>query len=331
MHWLENAVGVIGLAGVVVALVIAARRGLLQPFGAYLAAHAPEMICGVPLLVIGLSPSAWGETWFALLAALFLFLVLICNPLRIWDRLLPPMSRALIAAGVLVALLSFTLADVDPMGQTYLFAIAAGLWAVALWRRRLWLGLYRVRQSPDVDRVLSHLSIEEDWEAGQAWEAYGCRETRALLHQSIEAECDEGKMHRTYMPVYLLGYLHGKAAEVRQTEKAQGQQANVKALERTVQEQQAQLTALKGELATAQRERDAAKKQASAEWAKAHNLEMRLESLQLDPAARDDAILAYVEAGHTYTEAGIKYGLTKPGAVSAAQRARKKREDKGNA
>ncbi len=331
MEILENAVGIIGLAGVVVALVIAARRGLLQPVGAYLAAHAPEMICGVPLLAIGLSPSAWGEAWFALLAALFLFLVLICNPLRIWDRLLPPRSRALIAAGVLVALLPFTLSDSEPLARAFLWAIAAGLVAVAFWRRALWLGIYRVRQSPDVDTVLAHLAYDGDWDAGRAWETHGCRETRALLHQTVEAECDEGKMHRTYMPVYLLGYLHGKAAEVRRAEKTQGQQANAAALERRCQEQEEQLTALKGELAAAQRERDAAKKQAGAEWAKAHNLEMRLESFQLDPAARDDAILAYYEAGHTYAEAGIKYGLTKAGAVSAAQRARKKREDKGNA
>ncbi|MCC8063699.1 MAG: hypothetical protein LIO70_01275 [Clostridiales bacterium] len=268
---------------------------------------------------------------YGILLAVLTMLVLLCNPLHIWDRLLPPRSRTLMAAGILIALLPAAYFGMMPEITALLWALAVGLWVVALWRRRLWLGLYRVRQSPDVDTVLAHLSHDGDWEAGRAWETYGCRETRALLHQAIEAECNEAQMHRTYMPVYLLGYLHGKAAEVRRAEKTQGQQANAAALERTVQEQQAQLTALKGELAAAQREAAKAKERASAEWAKAHNLEMRLEALQLDPAARDDAILAYYEAGHTYAEAGIKYGLTKAGAVSAAKRAREKREDGNHA
>ncbi|MCD8127737.1 MAG: hypothetical protein LUD82_09965 [Clostridiales bacterium] len=239
---------------------------------------------------------------------------------------MPPRSRALIAAGVLVALLPFTLSDSEPLARAFLWAIAAGLVAVAFWRRALWLGIWRVRQFPDIDTVLAHLSHDGDWEAGQAWETYGCRETRALLHQSIEAECDEGKMHRTYMPVYLLGYLHGKAAEVRQAEKAQGQQANVKALERTVQEQEEQLTALKGELAAAQRETAKAKEQASAEWAKAHNLEMRLEAFQLTGEERDAAILDAVERGASYSEAGKRYGLSKNAAVAAVKRAKAKEE-----
>ncbi|MCD8127738.1 MAG: hypothetical protein LUD82_09970 [Clostridiales bacterium] len=70
MRWLEIALCVIALVAVVAVLVIAAHRGLLQPFGAYLAAHAPELICGVPLLVIGLSPNDWGgqngsRCWYA--------------------------------------------------------------------------------------------------------------------------------------------------------------------------------------------------------------------------------------------------------------------------
>ncbi|MCC8065004.1 MAG: hypothetical protein LIO70_07965 [Clostridiales bacterium] len=309
---------------------------LVDRLGRWVTAYKPELFCAVPLaLIVGGGVYGTADTMqrdgLAVLIVLEVMVVIIANPFHCWDRLLPPRSRTLMAAGILIALLPVAYFGMMPEITALLWTLAVGLWVIALWRRRLWLGLYRVRQSPDVDTVLAHLSHDGDWEAGRAWETYGCRETRALLHQAIEAECNEAQMHRTYMPVYLLGYLHGKAAEVRRGEKAQGQQANAAALERTVQEQQAQLTALKGELAAAQRERDTAKKQASDYWARAHVLEMRLEALQLDPAARDDAILAYVEAGHTYTEAGIKYGLTKPGAVSAAKRAREKREDKGNA
>ncbi|MCD8008139.1 MAG: hypothetical protein LUF68_04285 [Clostridiales bacterium] len=44
-------------------------------------------------------------------------------------------------------------------------------------------------------------------------------------------------------------------------------------------------------------------------------------------AARDrDAILAYVNAGHSYMEAGVKYGLSKNAAVAAAKRAKAKED-----
>lgn len=296
----------------------------------YCAAYRAELFCaaGVAVLVLfGLCRAPW---WgYALALAVLAMLVLTCNPLHIWDGLLPPKARALMAAGILVALLPVSFDGVAPLAKAALWALAAGMEAVALWRRKLWMGLWRIRQSPDVDRVLAHLSHEGDWEAGRAWEQYGCRETRALLHQTLWAECSEQEMGRTYLPVYLLGYLHGSGAEQRRGRKAETDRAALEDQARTLRAKEEELAALRSDNAALAGELEQARYSAETYQARATLLEQRVQELQLDPEARDAAILAYVEAGHTYTEAGAKYGLTKAGAVSAARRARDKEANHG--
>ncbi|MCC8099766.1 MAG: hypothetical protein LIO78_06855 [Clostridiales bacterium] len=299
-----------------------AVQWLCGRLGRWVAAYRPELFCAVPLALLvlfGFYPAPWWA--YAVLLIVLALAVLLCNPFRLWDGLLPPRARLLMAAGLFVALLPVSFYGVDLRAKLVLWALAAGLWAVALWRRRLWLGLYRVRQSPDVDAVLAHLAHDGDWEAGRAWERFGCRETRALLHQSIAAECDEGQMHRTYMPVYLLGYLHGKAAEQHRQGEAAQSRAELKRQARQLEEQRAEIAGLKADNTALSRKLAQAEHSADESWARAHVLEGRLEELQLDPAARDAAVLAYVNAGHSYTEAGAKYGLSKSGAIAAKKRA----------
>lgn len=298
---------------------------MVDRLGRWVAAYKPELFCAVPLALLvlfGCYPAPWWA--YAVLLVILALTVLLCNPFRVWDGLLPPRTRVLMAAGVLVALLPVSFYGVAPLAKLVLWALAAGLWAVALWRRRLWLGLYRVRQSPDVDGVLAHLSHGGEWEAGRAWETYGCRETRALLHQSIEAECDEGQIHRTYMPVYLLGFLHGAAAEAGKSSKAEASREELKQQARQLEQQRAELAGLKADNADLARQLAQAKDSAADYKARAHRLELKLEEATLTPEQREAAILAYVEAGHSYAEAGERYGLSKSGAVAACKRARQK-------
>ncbi len=299
--------------------------------GRWIAEYKPELFCVVPLaLIVGGGVYGTAETmqWdaFALLIVLEVMVVIIANPFHCWDRLLPPRSRTLMAAGILIALLPVAYFGMMPEITLILWSLAVGLWVIALWRRRLWLGLYRVRQSPDVDRVLSHLSHDGDWQAGRAWEQYGCRETRALLHQTVEAECDEGKMHRTYMPVYLLGFLHGKAAEEAKGGKAEDSREALKQQAHQLEQQRAEIASLKADKADLANQLARAKWEVGSAEARAHALEGRLEDVTLTPQQRDAAVLAYVNAGHSYAEAGTKYGLSKSGAVAAYKRAKAQKE-----
>ncbi|MCD8085480.1 MAG: hypothetical protein LUF28_04000 [Clostridiales bacterium] len=252
--------------------------------------------------------------------------VLLCNPFHVWDRLLPPKTRLLMAAGLLIGLLPVSFYDVAPLAKAVLWALAVALWIVALWRRRPWLALYLVRQSAEVDTVLSHLSHAGDWEAGRAWEQYGCRETRALLHQTLWAICDENEMQRTYMPVYLLGYLHGRKTKRRQQDRAEAEQATIGRQAYQIRELETEIAGLKADNAALEAQLAQAKDSAHSYQGKATLLEHRLEETRLDPEERDAAILDYIEAGHSYADAGKKYGLSKSGAIAAAKRARAAKE-----
>lgn len=183
-----------------------ALQWLWDHLGAWAAAYRPELFCSVPLVLLVLFGFHAAPWWvYAVLLAVLAMMVIICNPFHVWDRVLPPKTRLFMAAGLLIGLLPVSFHSVAPLAKLVLWALAVGLWAVALWRRKLWLGLYLVRQSAEVDTVLSHLSHAGDWEAGRAWEQYGCRETRALLHQTLYAVCDETEMQRTICPCICWG------------------------------------------------------------------------------------------------------------------------------
>lgn len=302
-----------------------ALQWLCDRLRTWAAAYRPELFCVVPLALLvlfGLFSAPW---WgYAVLLAVLAMMVIICNPFHIWDRLLPPKTRLLMAAGLLIGLLPVSFHSVAPLAKLVLWGLAVGLWAVALWRRRMWLALWRIRQSPDVDTVLAHLSHDGDWQAGRAWEQYGCRETRALLHQTLWAECNEAEINRTYMPVYLLGYLHGSAARQASTRKAAAGKATLAEQTRQMQEMETELAALRADNAALEAQLAQAKDNTASYRAQCNALEQRISDMQMTTEERDAAILAYVEVGHSYTEAGAKYGLTKNGAVSAARRAKQK-------
>ncbi len=297
-------------------------QGLFDRLGAWAAAYRPELFCAVPLALLVLFGFYAAPWWaYAVVLAALTLTVLLCNPFHVWDRLLPPKTRLLMAAGLLIGLLPVSFYGVDPLAKLILWALAVGLWAVALWRRGPWLGLYLVRQSAEVDTVLAHLSHAGDWEAGLAWEQYGCRETRALLHQTLWAECNETEMGRTYMPVYLLGFLHGSAARQARNSKAAADKATQAKRAYRMQELETEVAELRADNAALEARLAQAKDSATAYQSRATLLERRLEDTHLDPAARDAAILDYVRQGHSYAEAGKKYGLSKSGAVAAYKRA----------
>ncbi|MCC8065240.1 MAG: hypothetical protein LIO70_09175 [Clostridiales bacterium] len=304
-----------------------ALQWLWDHLGAWAAAYRPELFCVVPLALLVLFGFCSTPWWaYAVVLIAMALTVLLCNPFHVWDRLLPPKTRLLMAAGVLIGLLPVSFYGVAPLAKLILLALAVGLWAVALWRRKLWLGLYLVQQSAEVNTVLSHLSHAGDWEAGRAWERYGCRETRALLHQTLYAVCDENEMQRTYMPVYLLGYLHGRKEAASQEKKAETEQATLDRQARLIQNQEEELESLKADNAFLEGQLAQAQNSAHSYQSKATLLERRLEETHLAPEERDAAILDYVEQGHSYADAGKKYGLSKSGALNAAKRARAAKE-----
>ncbi len=307
---------------------------VVDRLGRWVTAYKPELFCTVPLaLIVGGGVYGTAETmqWdvLALLIVLEVMVVIIANPFHCWDRLLAPRSRTLMAAGILIALLPVAYFGMMPEITVILWALAAGLWIVALWRRRLWLGLYRVKQSPDVDTVLSHLSHDRDWQAGRAWEQYGCRETRALLHQAVEAECTEGEMYRTYMPCYLLGFLHGAASVTSKTDNIKKLQTTIDNQAMHMKEQEAEIEKLKS---SNEYYREESQKYQNEAWQLsryAEQLKQKMNHMTLQQGDRDAAILAYIEAGHSQAEAGKEFGLSKSGVSVAVKRARQaEKQDK---
>ncbi len=287
-------------------------------------ARSDIIACGVPLLVLvvaGCQPESVHPVVVAACLVGELACVIWANPWGCLNRALAPLSRTLLLLSILLVALAAVMAVMDaPVVAVVLVALAAASCAVALWRRKAWLLAWQTKQSPEVDQVLAHLKHGGEWEPGTAWERDGCRQTRAMLHQALDMECNEAELDRAYKAVYLLAYLsgtEGKEAEVERLKKAlaeaeaaatkwESEAINWKSWAKYYQDAGNSVTHLEERLHEAEE--------------RAQNAERRAEDAEAEVAAwrpteaaesRDDAIRAYVQAGHSYQKAADKFGMSK--------------------
>ncbi|MCD7821776.1 MAG: hypothetical protein LUG64_06165 [Clostridiales bacterium] len=287
-------------------------------------ARADVIACGVPLavlLVAGCQPEGVHPALFVAALVGEVACVLWFDPWGCLDRCLAPLSRSLLLLGILLAAMAVLMAVMGaPAVSIVLLLLAVLSCAVALWRRKAWLLAWQVRQCPEVDTVLAHLSHGGEWEPGTAWDKDGCRQTRALLHQALGMSCNEDELCRAYKAVFLLAYLsgmEGREAEVERLKKELAEaEANAdqwhseairwKSVARYNQDAGNTLNRMKQELQEAiQRAQDAEQR---AEDAEAEAAAWRPEET---PESRDDAIRTYFEAGNSYQKTADKFGLSK--------------------
>lgn len=236
-----------------------------------------------------------------------------CNPLAVLSGLLPPKTRGCVIIAALLALCAFELPGVSLYLRCCLVLLAAMVAAVGLILRRRWLVEWSVLQSPKVDQTLAHLSGGGDWEAGKAWADHGCRETRSLLHQALNMECNEAELSRSYHAVYLLAYCEG---EKDAAERIAVVDAQLDAKQRVVNRQGQEL---RGYLELDQKYQDTMQ-----EVLELRETNKRLEHQMYyyrdlanqykpaeEPEDRDEAIRAFVQAGNSYQKAADKFGVSK--------------------
>ncbi len=280
-------------------------------------ARADVLACGVPLLALVVGGCQPGHIYPVLVAACLvgeLACVIWFNPWRCLDKCLAPLSRTLLLLSILLVALAAVMAVMGaPVVAAVLVALAVGCVAVALWRRKAWLLAWQIRQSPEVDAVLAHLSHGGEWEPGTAWEQDGCRQTRAMLHQALNVECDENELERLHKAVYLLAYLSGM----------EGREAEVERLKKAVSEAEAEAESWQtkaiikdnnaAELESARRRVEELTAELRAAKAEAQQYRQEAETWRPEEAegSKEAAVLAYLEQGHSYRETAAQFGLSK--------------------
>ncbi len=256
---------------------------------------------------------------YADLLALLFVVVLACNPFMMLSDMMAPVTRGMLILAVLLAVCGLQIPNVDLYARGCLELVAVDLVALAAYLRKRQLLSWQVKQSPEVDRVLSFLNHKGDFDAAQAWEEYGCRETRALLHQSIGMECPENLVDSVHKATYMLAFLHGRAW-AKKTIKALKKQIKdnktvIEAQKDTIQHTQSQYW----ELEAAKKEARDANAREKAIRAENDQLRAKLQEAiaELDKygptqeESREAEIARYVSNGHSYAEAAERFGVSK--------------------
>jgi len=302
----------------------------IDAVGDLLQAYAPEIVCCVPLFILFVLGANNAPIWAYILTLLLLVvLVIICNPFSVLNGFLAPQSRKFLSVGIVTSVLAVIFPWLSLYARACLMLLAAGLIALAVWKRKAWLSSWQVMQSPEVDSTLSHLKHGGEFAASKYWEKNGMQETRALLHQALNVECNEVEIERTYKAIYFLAFLSGQKKSKSQIKKLKAQ---VKEKEATITKQKQDLYSIENqdvkiwelqqENSRLQFQLDSTLREKFSAENQVKTLTEQVQDLSLTQEERNAAIVAYVEAGHTYKEAGERYGLTKNGAVAAYRRAK---------
>ncbi|MCD8146913.1 MAG: hypothetical protein LUD84_06510 [Clostridiales bacterium] len=303
----------------------------IDAVGDLLQAYSAEIVCCVPLFILFVLGANSAPIWAYILTVLLLVvLVIVCNPFSVLNGFLAPQSRKFLSVGIVVAVLAVIFPWLSLYARACLLLLAAGLIVLAVWKRKAWLSNWQVMQSPEVDSTLSHLKHGGEFAASKYWEKQGMQETRALLHQALGVECNEVEIERTYKAIFFLAFLSGQKKSKQQVKKLKAQ---VKQKDETIAAQKQELyTIRKQDVEILQLRQDNSnleykvqslmQSKAQAEN-RAKALEEQVQDLSLTQEERDAAIVAFIDAGEgNYKEAGLRYGLTKNGAVAAYRRAK---------
>lgn len=328
-------------------------------------ARAADAAPLVPLAVM-IWAAARGQppSWCAWAMLALVLAVLIANPLGALDSVLAPGGRTLLASGLVEIVVGGLMRTMDPLGRAMIVIVGIGSILLGFASRRKMLERWEAKQaaiaeqaeereyidtimqSPEVDKVLGELTAQATGNAGEAWSEFGLRQTRALLHQSLNFLASDEQIRTFCLPVWLLAYAHALAdreainkLHAAETARLENEIANLRKQIRALRAQVAEYEEAGAQIA--QQEIMELGAQCSAYQHMAHKLQEQLRQLTAQTAApepeppetmedRDSLILAAVEGGRSYAEAGAIYGLSKGGAYAACQRAKKAAASAGN-
>lgn len=248
------------------------------------------------------------------------FLALVLNPLRLIGRIAAPGTRGLLAAAIASLWTAVRLPWLSKYFRVCLIVLAILTAFSAVWTAPAWLLSYKVRQSDAVDKVLSYLTHGDEFAASEAWNRYGCRETRALLHQAVGMECPEPLVCSSYKAAYLLGFLHGSVELEAVTGKLVKTTAMIKRLQKDKERLENQLAWI----------RQAETERTEKERMERDNYYQQRETppkVEMTEEEKDAEIMKYLDAGHSYGDTAKKFGVSKSTAHKAAQRARERLDE----
>lgn len=253
--------------------------------------------------------------------AVLVIALLALNPLRLIGRIAAPVTRISLAAAVGVVLCAVRLPWLTACGRACLVVLGLMIAAAAILTAQTCLLNYSIKQSYEVDRVLAHLTHGTDLRAAAAWENYGCRETRAVLHQAVGVECPEPLVCSSYKAAYLLGFLHGGRGLDEAAAKLEKANATIQQLQKEKERLQNRLDWMQAQEEARQ---EAARREAAEYYRARTPTEEPTEKPEITQEEKELAILEYTETGHSFAEAAAEFGVSRSGAYKAAQRAKER-------
>lgn len=284
--------------------------------------HWRELLPLGPVSLLFLAGWRGVPAWLYIdLLALLFVVVLACNPCMVLSDMMAPVTRGMLILAVLLAVCGLQIPNVDLYARGCLELVAVDLAALAAYLRKRQLLSWQIKQSPEVDRVLSFRDGKGkgDFDAARAWEEYGCRETRALLHQSIGVECPENLMDSVHKATYMLAFLHGRKWAKRIIKDLKKQ---IKSKEVEIEKQKDELNHKQSqywELEAARKKLNEANAHEKALQAENDRLRAKLQEAiaELDSygptqeESREAEITRYVSNGHSYADAAERFGVSK--------------------
>lgn len=256
-------------------------------------------------------------------AEAFIILALLLNPVDAL-RFLARLARRCIALVMVLTTVAFRVPGISIAARLLILLCAVSIGALTAWRHKEWKLTEDFIQSAEVNRVLSHITTDGEWEAGKAWSEYGCGETAALLRQGFELVTTEKLLHSVYKGCWQLGYIDGAIELEKEREKH----------ERHLKARDGLISSLKNQLADLQ-QHEVEQEDYSQEYRKlkkdydrlsaafyAQNAELKelralaaeqapeVAPLQFNSIAERNAAIVEYRGSHTNAETAEKFGVT---------------------
>jgi DNA-binding CsgD family transcriptional regulator len=257
--------------------------------------------------------------------AVFAVIVLVLNPFYLLSQVLAPVTRAFVVATIVLIFTALRLPAMSLYFRICFLLIACLLGFITFKKAGSWFNAYRIRQSPQVDKVLSHMANKgADMDAQVAWERQGAREARAVIHQSLNIELTESHLEGSHRAVYLLGYLHGNkeySAKVRTlTKKLDSQKQigeNMKTQLLKVEDKSKEYNELSNEVYQLRQQVSNLESRNTRLHNNLREARMEVERLQPPPPeqSRNDKILEFISQGHSQSETAKHFEIS-PATVS---------------
>lgn len=266
-----------------------------------------------------------------ILAALAV-VVLLADPFVLISSCLAPASRAYGVVIIILTVVALQLPAISVYFRICFLGIAALLVFIVFKKHKAWFDAYRIRQSPEVDKVLAHMAQKGvEMDAQTAWDKYGARETRALLHQALNLELPEINLQCSHRAVYLLGYLHGirdYTAELKKVKKKLATQEqindNLKNRIYQMEDKSKEHAEIIDEVVELRRKVSNLESYNSRLSRNLREAREEVERLQPPPPekSRNELIVEYVAQGHSQNETAEHFNVS-PATVSRAVKAAK--------